>query len=1159
MAEYDTFTREQLLEELCRKKAVNEKFKKKLELTQEKCANIQPLLDGYKSLNENHKQRVLECETLRSENSAFEKAHQDADRCVKEQERKLKQLAHDLRRATERADKAEHCSKQAKADCTQSAMVREKLERNLEDLKKQLLSLESALTSVKKQQQEDQRVVTSLRAQASKPAEAHALAPNGSRQACQGCTAAQQAVEELRQQMAPLQRSLSVRGSNLAESMPSTQDRSGDTNDDRDVAQLRSELSGIRHQLAECHEQQGNWLAEMQGWRNTFALLGGVMPSAHIHAPQQTASGQRQVSPVAAEGSNIMPRQAFRPDPAEIRRPCQGSSPLNGAHAPRESTPQAGSTAGDGEDVGRHDTLGAGSDSMSNVVGTAASLMQPACHQPQYALRLLPSQAQPRAQGLSSGLLAGRPLHSLPNRPPAEPEPADGLKEKKRKTIALNPGPVAKSHSGRKRKRPPPKGTDPSQQQLDQQQQQQQPAEQRVDLSEPRQLQQQQSQGAPDNGASQAYLAKFGIHESDATVVDFLEIQLARITDCDEELGPELVSSVAQDICAAWQQSQCPLQCIISAFVCSFLECAAAPYAHSLPASKRSKLGEASQDGEQDFNTEPEAEDSGVPVEDGPMARLWCLSAARQQLTFTWLLHCANELNGLLSSPPPPQPQPGAQTQAAAKGTPSVKRRGRPPGSKNKKTLQRLQQAAGLSLTQQQQQHRGPKALQGSDSAVMRLEPCGLLNGLLQQVLLFLRQSCQGPFPGPFQTEVCCLSATAAALCRLTGKSAGLRAQVLNALRDPDISASTKLLCTAAALETWPEALVPSLDPNMPDDALMHCTLAALQGVVSPVQQDTPAAQSASPPQPDLSAMAAPHPREAVTTTEDRSKLALQDWGRNPFTQTAASQLASMYAQHWQQQPQSRPAGTDAVISCPPKHTDTFWSMAVTSVAANLQGLCAKGELSESCLQKQWTCLHHALELAISCLGWRWGFEQVTGTLIGQKMRATLPPASKDDTWALSTMGHLLRCMKHAAGVIAQVSCKEEETSCYSALKGLAEMLRQAAKTYAHHQGLHDLLNDAAEGVQGSLEPESHQVPASHQLPHNFLNDAATAGMKASKAGCQVPAKVFSAAHELTDNDTAMLQQVEDVIPVSVYTSAGNCKAAAPPKDKRLGVEVEEI
>ena len=432
---------------------------------------------------------------------------------------------------------------------------------------------------------------------------------------------------------------------------------------------------------------------------------------------------------------------------------------------------------GDGEDVGRHDALGAGSDSMSNVVGTAASLMQPARHQPQHALRLLPSHAQPRAQGLS------RPLHTLQTRPPAEPESADSLQEKKRKTIALSPGPVANAHSGRKRKRPYPKDTDPLQQQHHQQQQQQQPAEQRVDPSEPQQLQQQQeSQAAPDNGGSQAYLAKFGIQESDATVVDFLELQLARITHCDEELGPELVSSVAQDICSAWQQSQCPLQCIISAFVCSFLECAAVPYAHSLPFSKRSMLGQASRDGEQEFDTQPEAEEFSVPVEHGPMARLWCSSVAHRRLTFTWLQHCANELDGLLSSPPPPQPQSGApaqaqaQAQAAAKVTPSVKRRGRPPGSKNKKTLQRLQQAAGLSLPQQQQhqqqQQQGPDALEGPDKSVKRLDPCGLLNGLLQQVLHFLRQSCLVPFPGPFQTEVCCLSATAATLCRLTGKSA---------------------------------------------------------------------------------------------------------------------------------------------------------------------------------------------------------------------------------------------------------------------------------------------------------------------------------------------------------------------------------------------------
>ena len=204
------------------------------------------------------------------------------------------------------------------------------------------------------------------------------------------------------------------------------------------------------------------------------------------------------------------------------------------------------------------------------------------------------------------------------------------------------------------------------------------------------------------------------------------------------------------------------------------------------------------------------------------------------------------------------------------------------------------------------------------------------------------------------------------------------------------MSASTKLLCTAAALETWPTALVPSLDPNTPDDILMQCTLAALHGVVSSVRQDTSAAHSASAAQPDPSALAAPHPGELlVTSTEDRGKLALQNWGHNPFTQTAASQLDSMYAQHWQQQPQSSPSGNDAVISCPPEHADTFWSTAVPCVAATLQGLCAKGELSESCLQKQWTCLHHALELAISCLGWSWGFEQVCVRISEQKVKLT--------------------------------------------------------------------------------------------------------------------------------------------------------------------------
>jgi len=58
-----------------------------------------------------------------------------------------------LRQATERVLKAEQSSKQAKADSAKSAMVRQDLEKNLDGLKKQLRSLESALTTVKNQQQ----------------------------------------------------------------------------------------------------------------------------------------------------------------------------------------------------------------------------------------------------------------------------------------------------------------------------------------------------------------------------------------------------------------------------------------------------------------------------------------------------------------------------------------------------------------------------------------------------------------------------------------------------------------------------------------------------------------------------------------------------------------------------------------------------------------------------------------------------------------------------------------------------------------------------------------------------------------------------------------------------------------------------------------------
>jgi len=82
--------------------------------------------------------------------------------------------------------------------------------------------------------QDNYQDVVILKAQAVQPSQNGAVVPHGTVQACQGCSAAQQAVDDLRHQLAPLQRGLSAKGSNLAaDSMPSTQDHSGDTNDDR--------------------------------------------------------------------------------------------------------------------------------------------------------------------------------------------------------------------------------------------------------------------------------------------------------------------------------------------------------------------------------------------------------------------------------------------------------------------------------------------------------------------------------------------------------------------------------------------------------------------------------------------------------------------------------------------------------------------------------------------------------------------------------------------------------------------------------------------------------------------------------------------------------------------------------------------------------------
>lgn len=96
----------------------------------------------------------------------------------------------------------------------------------------------------------------------------------------------------------------------------------------------------MRQELQSCQNK-------MAKWQYIFDSLGG---SNAATAPQgQATSELMQISPTGAEGSNIMPRQAARPEQAEVRRrPRQGSSPPDGvAQTIRDVTPHAGSTAGE--------------------------------------------------------------------------------------------------------------------------------------------------------------------------------------------------------------------------------------------------------------------------------------------------------------------------------------------------------------------------------------------------------------------------------------------------------------------------------------------------------------------------------------------------------------------------------------------------------------------------------------------------------------------------------------------------------------------------------------------------------------------------------------------------------------------------------------------
>ena len=201
-----------------------------------------------------------------------------------------------------------------------------------------------------------------------------------------------------------------------------------------------------------------------------------------------------------------------------------------------------------------------------------------------------------------------------------------------------------------------------------------------------------------------------------------------------------------------------------------------------------------------------------------------------------------------------------------------------------------------------------------------------------------------------------------------------------DALRAADTSATTKLHSIAAALEMWPTALLLNAKEACADastSVVVPCIHAALQSLVSSFQQERTGRQFATTARAGLSVPANAAPDNMSTAAREKSKLAVQCWGRNRFTHTAASQLHDMYAQHWQQQQQSKCTDDGAHLACPPQQAGTLWGITLLSVAAKFQQLCTEGPADEGETVMRWLQLHTSLELAISCMGWEWALDQV--------------------------------------------------------------------------------------------------------------------------------------------------------------------------------------
>ena len=215
-----------------------------------------------------------------------------------------------------------------------------------------------------------------------------------------------------------------------------------------------------------------------------------------------------------------------------------------------------------------------------------------------------------------------------------------------------------------------------------------------------------------------------------------------------------------------------------------------------------------------------------------------------------------------------------------------------------------------------------------------------------------------------------------------------LRVQVLTTLGNVDLAPCIQLHSVAAALEVWPEALVPP-QPSTPSDhstsdhgdaILQHqglvgmCVHAKLQILCQRLGQPSSTSTSA-----DLS-QSGTAPGLVLAQDDSPSmtgRKLLLAWGQSILTHTAAQAVRDVLSIHWQQQhlesaQQADPGRLSREATAP------LCAAAAEKVLAELRHLGTTEEGDVALLDDRWVNLGLALQLIISCLGWEWAYEQVS-------------------------------------------------------------------------------------------------------------------------------------------------------------------------------------